>query len=98
MLPSSGYKFSWPVSIISLTLLASVPANALPNTVAVLPFENLSPDPDNAFFAAGIHESTVTQLAKIHDLIVIGRNSVMQYAIEPPPIPELATTLIVERE
>ena len=96
MLPSSGYKFSWPVSIISLTLLASVPANALPNAVAVLPFENLSPDPDNAFFAAGIHESTVTQLAKIHDLIVIGRNSVMQYAKEPPPIPELATALNVE--
>ena len=38
MLPRSRYKFSWPVLIISLTLLASVPANALPNAVAVLPF------------------------------------------------------------
>ncbi len=96
MLPNSRYKFSWPVSIISLTLLASVPANALPNAVAVLPFKNLSPDPENAYIAAGIHHSTLNQLAKIHNLIVIGRSSVMQYEEDAPPIPEIAEALNVE--
>jgi len=96
MLPNSRYKFSWPVPIISLTLLASVPANALSSAVAVLPFENLSTDPENAYIAAGIHHSTLNQLAKIHNLIVIGRSSVMQYEEDAPPIPEIAEALNVE--
>jgi adenylate cyclase len=36
----------------------------------VLPFENLSPDPDNAYFTEGIHEEILTGLATIHDLKV----------------------------
>lgn len=52
---------------------------ALPNSVAVLPFENLSPNVEDAFFAAGIHEELLNQLAKIQDLRVIARTSVMQY-------------------
>ncbi|MGI9257191.1 MAG: hypothetical protein ACR2QQ_00005 [Gammaproteobacteria bacterium] len=70
--------------------------DVLPNSVAVLPFENLSPDPDNAYFAAGIHESTLNQLAKIRDLSLIARTSVMQYEDDPPPIPEIAEALKVE--
>ncbi len=96
MLPNSRYKFSWRVPIISLTLLASAPGNALPNAVAVLPFENLSPDPENAYIAAGIHQSTLNQLAKIHNLIVIGRGSVLQYEGDWPPILEIAEALNVE--
>jgi adenylate cyclase len=65
----------------------------LPNSIAVLPFENLSPDPEDAFFAAGIHESTLNQLAKIHDLAVMSRTSVMQYIEDRPSIPEIAKTL-----
>ena len=52
MLPRSRFKFSWSVPIISLMLLASAPANALPNAIAVLPFKNLSPDPENAYIEA----------------------------------------------
>ncbi len=48
-------------------------------SVAVLPFENLSADPDNAFFADGIQEDVLTSLAKVSDLKVISRTSVMQY-------------------
>ncbi len=70
--------------------------DVLPNSVAVLPFENLSLDPENAFFAAGIHESTLNQLAKIRDVNVIARTSVLQYAEDPPPIPDIATALNVE--
>ena len=48
-------------------------------SIAVLPFENLSRDPDNAFFADGIQDDILTSLAKIADLKVISRTSVMQY-------------------
>jgi TolB-like protein/Tfp pilus assembly protein PilF len=71
-------------------------AGVLPNSIAVLPFANLSPDPDNAYFAAGIHESTLNQLATVRDFNVIARTSVMQYETDPPPIPEIAEALNVE--
>jgi TolB-like protein/Tfp pilus assembly protein PilF len=68
----------------------------LPNSIAVLPFENLSPDPDNAYFAAGIHDSTLNQLAKIGDLVVLSRSSVLQYEKDRPPIAQVAKELNVE--
>jgi TolB-like protein/class 3 adenylate cyclase/Flp pilus assembly protein TadD len=48
-------------------------------SIAVLPFENLSRDPDNAFFTDGVQDEILTHLAKIADLKVISRTSVMQY-------------------
>src|SRR5438128_2253632 len=48
-------------------------------SVAVLPFENLSSDPDGAFFAEGVEDEIRNDLAKVADLKVISRNSVMQY-------------------
>jgi adenylate cyclase len=58
----------------------AVAANELPaKSIAVLPFENLSRDPDNAFFADGVQDEILTDLAKIADLKVISRSSVMQY-------------------
>jgi len=81
----------------ALDLVESEPQpDVLPNSIAVLPFENLSPDPDNAYFAAGIHESTLNQMAKIRDLIVMSRSSVMQYEENRPPIAEIAKALNVE--
>jgi TolB-like protein/Flp pilus assembly protein TadD/tRNA A-37 threonylcarbamoyl transferase component Bud32 len=47
--------------------------------IAVLPFENLSADPENAFFADGVQDEVLNNLAKIADLKVISRTSVMQY-------------------
>jgi serine/threonine protein kinase len=47
--------------------------------IAVLPFENLSADPENAFFADGVQDEILNDLAKIADLKVISRTSVMQY-------------------
>jgi TolB-like protein/Flp pilus assembly protein TadD len=68
----------------------------LPNSVAVLPFENLSPDPDNAYYAAGIHEEILNQLAKLSALNVIARTSMRQYADTEKSIPEIAVELNVE--
>jgi TolB-like protein/Flp pilus assembly protein TadD len=71
-------------------------ADILPNSVAVLPFENLSPNPDNAYFAAGIHDTILNELAKIRDMNVIARTSVLQYADRQMPISQIAKDLNVE--
>ena len=59
---------------------ASTPISA--KSIAVLPFENLSRDPDNAFFADGVQDELLTNLARVGDLKVISRASVMQYKSE----------------
>jgi TolB-like protein/Tfp pilus assembly protein PilF len=56
-------------------VLAAIPQKS----IAVLPFENLSPNPENAFFVDGVQDEISTYLAKIADLKVISRISVMQY-------------------
>ncbi|MDA0345990.1 MAG: tetratricopeptide repeat protein [Verrucomicrobia bacterium] len=48
-------------------------------SIAVLPLANMSPDPENAFFADGVHEDVLTNLSRIKDLLVIGRTSTLQY-------------------
>jgi TolB-like protein len=54
--------------------------SAIPEkSIAVLPFENLSADPDNAYFADGVQDQILTHVAQISDLKVISRTSVMQY-------------------
>ena len=52
-------------------------------SIAVLPFENLSRDPDNAYFAEGIQEEILTRLASIADLKVISRTSTQRYQSKP---------------
>jgi len=71
-------------------------ANVLPNSVAVLPFTNLSSNQDDAYFAAAIHEEILNQLAKLSNLSVIARTSVMQYADTTKTIPDIARELNVE--
>src|SRR5438552_517928 len=62
-------------------------------SVAVLPFENLSRDPDNAYFADGIQEEVLTRLAKIADLKVISRASTQQSQSKPGNLAEIAKQL-----
>src|ERR1700746_2377623 len=62
-------------------------------SVAVLPFENLSRDPENAYFADGIQEEVLTRLSKIADLKVISRTSTQQYQSKPGNLSEIARQL-----
>ncbi|MFZ3373949.1 MAG: tetratricopeptide repeat protein [Chthoniobacterales bacterium] len=62
-------------------------------SVAVLPFQNLSSDPDNAYFADGIQQEVLTRLAKIADLKVISRASTQQYQSKPDNVAEIAKQL-----
>jgi len=62
-------------------------------SIAVLPFENLSRDPDNAYFASGIQEEILTRLAKIAGLKVISRTSAQNYQSKPRNLGEIAMQL-----
>jgi len=62
-------------------------------SIAVLPFENLSRDPDNAYFADGIQDEILTRLSKIADLKVISRTSTHHYKSAPENLPEIAKQL-----
>jgi TolB-like protein/Flp pilus assembly protein TadD len=72
--------FVFPSLRIHLTTAGSTsnPARS-EKSIAVLPFENLSDDPDNAFFADGVQDDVLTKLATISDLKVISHTSVMHY-------------------
>ncbi len=78
------------------TVADVIQRDVLPNSVAVIPFENISPDPDDAYFAIGIHEKILNQLAKLSALNIITRTSVLQYADTEKPILEIAAEMNVE--
>jgi TolB-like protein/Flp pilus assembly protein TadD len=70
--------------------------SAIPEkSIAVLPFENLSRDPDNAYFAEGIQDEILTRLSKIADLKVISRTSTQHYKSAPENLPEIGRQLRV---
>jgi len=68
-------------------------AQAPGKSIAVLPFENLSEDKSNAYFATGMQDEILTRLAGIHDLKVISRTSTEQYASHPPNLKIVAEQL-----
>src|SRR5213592_1008507 len=90
VIPAKARRFPWHEVVIALLLVAAVIASflfwqrgtsktsaaAIPEkSIAVLPFANLSRDPDNAYFADGIQDEILTRLSKIADLKVISRTS-----------------------
>jgi TolB-like protein len=67
---------------------------AIPSkSIAVLPLENLSGDPNNAYFADGVQEEILTRLAGIADLKVISRSSTQQYQSKPRDLREIGKQL-----
>src|SRR5438477_12181244 len=71
-------------------------AGSLPQkSIAVLPFDNLSRDPDNAFFAEGVQDEILTRLAKVADLKVIARTSTQKFKSAPTDLRDVAKQLDV---
>src|SRR6266446_5861888 len=78
---------------VSLIVWNRQPAVITPKSIAVLPFQNLSPDPANAYFADGIQEEILTRLAGIADLKVISRTSTQQYQSKPRNLSQIVKQL-----
>jgi TolB-like protein/Flp pilus assembly protein TadD len=74
-------------------LLPRVAAHKVDKSIAVLPFENLSDEKENAYFADGVQDDVLTNLSKISDLRVISRTSVMQYRGRPTNLREIGKAL-----
>src|SRR6267378_2960329 len=69
-------------------------AATVPNkSIAVLPFDNLSRDPDNAYFCEGVQDEILTRLAKVADLKVISRTSTQHFKSTPDNLPQIAKQL-----
>jgi TolB-like protein len=62
-------------------------------SIAVLPLDNLSPDPENAFFADGVQEDILTNLSKIEELLVISRSSTLRYRERVKSLKEIGAEL-----
>jgi len=68
-------------------------ATVTQKSIAVLPFDNLSRDPDNAYFAEGVQDEILTRLAKVADLKVISRTSTQHFKSTPDNLPQIAKQL-----
>ena len=72
---------------------AGVPNELPTKSIAVLPFDNLSGDPDNAYFAEGVQDEILTRLAKVADLKVISRTSTQRFKSAPSDLRDIAKQL-----
>jgi TolB-like protein/Tfp pilus assembly protein PilF len=82
-------RYSAKTGVLPPSEAATVPQKS----IAVLPFDNLSSDKENAYFASGIQDEIITRLAKIADLKVISRTSTQQYQSKPGNLSEIAKQL-----
>jgi TolB-like protein/Tfp pilus assembly protein PilF len=83
-----GHSSSSPTSSSS-SAVGAIPEKS----IAVLPFDNLSRDPDNAYFAEGVQDEILTRLAKVADLKVISRTSTQHFKSTPDNLPQIAKQL-----
>src|SRR5216110_30277 len=90
MLVTTGFVIS---AATGFFLLPRVAAHKVDKSIAVLPFENLSDEKENAYFADGIQDDVLTNLSKISDLRVISRTTVMQYRGRPTNLREIGKAL-----
>jgi len=72
---------------------ASAGAAIPEKSIAVLPFDNLSRDPDNAYFCEGVQDEILTRLAKVSDLKVVSRTSTQHFKSSPDNLPQIAKQL-----
>jgi len=78
---------------LSMTVWNRKPAVVIPKSVAVLPFENRSDDPNNAYFADGIQQEILTRLSSIAELKVISSTSTQRYQSKPHNLAKIAKQL-----
>ena len=82
-------RFGGRNNVAKQNAIAEVPAKS----IAVLPFDNLSEEKGNAYFAEGIQDEILTRLAKVADLKVISRTSTQHFKSSPDNLPQIAKQL-----
>jgi serine/threonine-protein kinase len=99
----AGISFAGLALLVTVMILVFQQLGAPPETetpsiqsLAVLPFDNLMNDPSQDYFVDGMHEALLTDLAKMENVRVISRTSVMRYREAPGPIKEIARELDVD--
>src|SRR4030095_10015927 len=90
---SIGLFFLGRFSASRATPLQGESATLPQKSIAVLPFDNLSRDPDNAYFAEGVQDEILTRRAKVAALKVISRTSTQQFKSAPEDLPRIAKQL-----
>jgi hypothetical protein len=86
-------KVAWSKAAQTSPLSVHSTSSASARSIAVLPFDNLSEEKENAYFADGIQGDILTNLSKIGDLKVIARASVMGYRRKTTSIPKIGKAL-----
>jgi TolB-like protein/Tfp pilus assembly protein PilF len=86
---SKANVFATPAQANAALISAAIPAKS----IAVLPFDNLSEDKNNAYFAEGVQDEILTRLAKVADLKVISRTSTQHFKSAPDNLPQIAKQL-----
>ncbi|MGB8635075.1 MAG: hypothetical protein WCD36_07275, partial [Rhodanobacteraceae bacterium] len=93
-LPARAAAAAQPAAGASDLVSVPAPSGSIPaRSIAVLPFENLSADKDNAYFADGMQDLILTKLADIGELKVISRTSTMKYKSRPENLKQVAAEL-----
>jgi TolB-like protein/tetratricopeptide (TPR) repeat protein len=92
-LGAAGVTLYWRSASRQRTSVSGVAPAPAGKAIAVLPFENLSTDPENAFFAEGIQQDVLTRLAWIGELRVLSRGSVLQYRGTQKPLKQIGQEL-----
>jgi TolB-like protein/Tfp pilus assembly protein PilF len=87
------FRFLRSQELIGKQTLTQIATTIESKSIAVLPFENLSEEKANAYFADGIQDEILTRLSKIADLKVISRTSTQHYKSAPENLPEIARQL-----
>ena len=90
-LVSIGLFFLGRYTVITKTTAS--PNDISNKSIAVLPFDNLSEDKSNAYFAEGVQDEILTRLAKVADLKVISRTSTQHFKSAPENLPQIAKQL-----
>ncbi|MEE9166143.1 MAG: adenylate/guanylate cyclase domain-containing protein [Candidatus Neomarinimicrobiota bacterium] len=95
--PISLAKWAIPtITVVAVGLYFVLTASKAIDSIAVLPFDNLTHDLEQEFFVEGIHEALITELSKIRALTVLSRTSAMHYKGADKMVPEIARELDVD--